>query len=201
MQKSSSGIEKHLDGDEKIYWQGFPQARILFTSLDMAYVPLSIICLWPLMRELWVGAIDIGGIIFLIPLLYFAVGRFYIKYQNKKRTIYLVTNKRIIIFNKSRERIDQEQDIKTVINISKKISFNGIGSIRFGKLPYIQATGGNSGMDFMINTKLFHIFGRGLFFDEPPQWIPVFYDIEDAQYVFDLVNGIKTGASVDGFDS
>lgn len=184
-------MDKYLDGDEIIYWQGYPQANMLFTSWDIIYVPISIICLWPILMELFAGTIDVGGIIFLFPLLYIAVGRFYVKYRTKKQTIYLVTNKRIIIFNKSREKIEEAQHIKSLPKISKKIGRNGIGSIEFGKMPYVQATGGNAGIDFIAKTKLNRIFGRGLFFDEPSQWIPVFYDIADAEKVFDLVNRIQ----------
>lgn len=71
---------------------------------------------------------------------------------------------------------------------------NGIGNIEFGNLPYSQLTGENSGLYFMANTKVNRFFGKGLFpNDNSNQWVPVFYDIKDAEYVYGIVNGIKKG--------
>ncbi len=196
MQQHYGDIEKHLVRNETIQWEGFPNPSILFNVWDCIYIPIGLLCLFPLLLELWLGDIDLGGFIFLLPIIYFAFGRFIVKYFNKKNTRYYITNKRIIIFNENAGAIKNELDINNISKLKKRVSRNGIGSIEFGNIPFSQATGGNSGMDFVAHMKIQKIFGRDpLLHGQAYEWIPVFYDIDDVDSVFELVNQIRNKAA------
>ncbi len=186
-------IENYLRDGETLLWSGIPIANIYFTPWDAVIVPFGLLCLWFLTKGSFSGNVDFGGIIFIAIIFYLTIGRFLTKYYDKKRTRYYLTNERIIIFNISNDEIVQEQDIKSVSRIAKKVNRKGIGRIEFGKMSITQLTGGNSGLDFFARTKLHKKFTKmNSFFDEGGEKIiPVFYDIKDVEYVYELVNKLR----------
>lgn len=186
-----SNIEKHLDSNELVLWKGFPQTTNLITIQDVIFIIFGMVSIYGLLTK-----IEIGGIVFLIIILYLTVGRLFIKYWQKKRTAYYVTSKRIIIFNSARKKIEQEQDVRSVVKLSIRINKKGLGRIEFGKIPYTQFSGGNQGIDFIAKSRFYNFFckGHSSYDKSATKWIPVFYDIGDVQYVYDLVNSIRNQA-------
>ncbi len=184
-------LKDELLKDEELLWTGRPEVNVLFTFQDIFLIPFGL---------LWCGFIffgvmdmysnigtskgDIAGLIiffiFFIIGLYFLFGRFVYKIYKKKNTCYAVTNKRVIIITKFFSKNIQAVFINGIPTINKSIRKTGIGIIRFGNSSYLSSFYANTGLDFF-----------GSFYG---QECPTFYDIKDAERVYQLVNELRKRA-------
>lgn len=188
----STSVNQYLRQGEAVQWSGSPMANVHFITWDAFLIPFSLFVLWVFINQLSITNINVIDIIFFMFFYQFSIGRFFTKYRIKKRTIYYLTNERIIIYDKSKEKIIEEQEIKSVSRITKKIGRNGIGRVEFGKISLTQLAGGNTGMDFLSRTSLFKKTSKINIFDKgADQWIPVFYDIKDPEYVYGVANELR----------
>jgi|LSQX01.2.fsa_nt_gb hypothetical protein len=183
-------LDQYLINDEKILWIGYPKSNIQFSIQDLISIPIGIVIIIFLTKDFILGSIDILGILFYVILLYFSFGRFIVNYFTNKSTIYLITNKRVIIFNKSQHKIVRTQNIQDIEHMTKTIRKNGIGTIEFGRIPLSQQQAGNTGLDFLERFK-WKDFSAKTMNGKVGPWIPIFYNISDAKYVYELVKGMK----------
>lgn len=128
-------INKYLMPGEYVVWNGRPGKGNLLAPYDIFLVPLSIlwcgfVIVWettafimpaPFFFKLW-------GIPFVCFGLFMVFGRFILKSYIRKKTIYVITNKRIFSFRKNH--------IKTLdyhMNPTRNVTLcqDGTGSIRF----------------------------------------------------------------------
>ena len=132
-------INKYLMPDEYVVWNGRPGKGNLLTPYDIFMVPFSIIwcggaIVWetvvltmpaPLFFKLW-------GIPFVCVGLFMVFGRFILKSYIRKKTIYVITNKRIFSFRKN-----QIQTLDYHMNPTRNVTQyqDGTGSIRFYSTP------------------------------------------------------------------
>lgn len=93
----------HMGADEHILWKGKPAVRPLLSKGDVFMIPFSIIwCGFALFWEIGVlnssapSFFPILGIPFVCAGLYFVFGRFIYTAYLRKRTRYVITNKKII---------------------------------------------------------------------------------------------------------
>jgi hypothetical protein len=126
-----------LDPGERILWQGAPTARLLvFRPIDAFLVPFSL---------LWTGIVAFialgGGLaspfpanamlsFFLLIGLYFTIGRFVADAWHRRRTSYVLTDRRALIVEGGIARRLREQPLHRALAISLKGSDRG--SVTFG---------------------------------------------------------------------
>lgn len=181
-------LQDELLKDEELLWTGRPEVNVLFTIQDIYLVPFGL--LWcgfiffgikDMFSKIGTSTGDILGLIFFsiffIIGLYLLFGRFLYKIYKKKNTYYAVTNKRIIIITKIFSKNIQAVFINGIPTINKSIRKSGIGTIRFGNSSYLNSFYSNTGLDFL-----------GSFYG---QECPTFYDIKDAERVYQLVNELR----------
>jgi uncharacterized membrane protein len=179
-------VERHLSSGERIEWVGRPDTAKHFTRGDVFLVPFSI--MWGGFSIFWEASAIAGGagpffalwgIPFVVIGLYFIFGRFIYKARRKRRTIYAVTNRRVMTIVRGRhdESVDATY-LRSVPNISTSAVSNGRGSIEFGLSSPMTGWYGNSGMEF---------FARGQMASSGVS----FYDIEDPRGVADLVERLR----------
>jgi hypothetical protein len=132
-------IEKNLLKDEKILWYDKPKTGIIFRTNDIFLIPFSL--LWtgfaffwefsvlttdaPLLFKLW-------GLPFILAGLYITIGRFYFDSKRRYNTIYVLTNKRVIIRGGTFINSLNSLDLKSISNINLIEKNNNVGSIIFG---------------------------------------------------------------------
>ena len=191
-------IRSNLMTDEKILWSGQQDPDVHFTSRDIFLVPFSL--LWGGFAIFWEvsvivltilgddtpGAIGVVFSLFGIPLviagLYLMFGRFIYKSWKNKRTYYAVTNWWAICLIRGFRETFREARINSLTTISKSIRKNGTGTITFG----------------YPDSGLFS-FGRGLYantgldFFSPQDNQLRFFDIKDAEKVYQIVQSVKSG--------
>lgn len=179
-------IKDELIKDEEILWYGQPNSKVLFSVADIFLIPFSL--LWGGFAMFWeITAIThrapllfcLFGIPFVFVGIYIIFGRFIYKSVRKKNTYYAVTNQRILIINKLINKSLQAEFIQHIPCIDKSVRSSGIGTIKFGNSPLFIGMYGNSGMEF---------FGSRYRKD-----VPAFYDIEDTEKVYRLVNELRKG--------
>jgi hypothetical protein len=191
-------INEELLKGETILWKGRPNPNVLFTSSDIFLVPFSL--LWGGFAIFWEASVlGIGvlsrksapsaiiipfalfGIPFVVAGIYFIFGRFIYKKKKKLKTIYAVTNKRILaITNMFRKNIQVEYiDRIPTINISERSDRNG--TIKFGNSNFMTGMYDNTGMDFFSG-----FYGKNTL---------AFYDIDNAKEVYKKVNDLRNQLS------
>lgn len=127
--------KSYMAPDERELWSGAPQTSHLITSADAMQIPLSIF--WLGFAAFWeytalgsgVSLLALFGLPLVAATLYFTVGRFFHTAWIRKRTYYIVTNRRII--RKRGSKIDF-LDGSMTYNMQLHIFSDGCGTITFG---------------------------------------------------------------------
>jgi uncharacterized membrane protein len=179
-------VERHLSAGERVEWVGRPDPSRHFTRGDVFLIPFSI--MWGGFAIFWEGSVLVGGggpffvlwgIPFVVIGLYFMFGRFIYKANRKRRTIYAVSNKRVMTIVRGRrgESVDATY-LRSIPNISTSAVSNGRGSVEFGLSSPMAGWYANSGMEFFARSQM---ASSGI----------SFYDIEDPRGVADLVERLR----------
>lgn len=175
--------------DERIVWAGQPDPKVLFSRADLFLIPFGLlwcgfVVFWELsvLGFVWGPGAPIFMALFGIPFIcigiYFVFGRFIYKMYKKRRTFYALTNKRTIILIKKRfDKTIQAEYLNAIPSINKSVRSNGIGTVSFGNIPFMNSMYGNTGMDFFTR-----YYGQD---------VPIFYDIKDAEQVYKMANDLK----------
>jgi len=189
-------LQGELQPGEEIVASGQPNLSVHFTKSDGFLIPFSIFwCGFAIFWELSVlgifndpgngGAAPLSFTLFGLPFvcigLYFVFGRFIYKSYKKKHTYYVVTNKRVMVINDLRNKKITAAFIYQIPNINKTVRSDGVGTIIFGNASQIQLMYGNTGMD-----------GFGSYYGVP---VPVFYDVDEADKVYQTVVQIQHEAA------
>jgi hypothetical protein len=172
---------------ERVVWSGFPDHRRIFSAHDFFLVPFSL--LWGGFAIFWeLTAWNLGtsedpgtllfrlwGIPFVVVGMYMIFGRFIVKRFVRRRTIYAVTDQRVIVLRRvAGTRIDTGP-IHALPAVSATIKTSGYGSIDFRAVPGAFTKRG-SGRDPWV-TGL-----RGL----------VFADVPDAQQALAAIEEVRS---------
>ncbi|HEX9059751.1 MAG TPA: hypothetical protein VF941_06205 [Clostridia bacterium] len=174
MIKITSVFIEYLNENEEIFWYGKPIINKLFTGVDAFIIPISVIWLVTILK------MDSPPIIFIIFILYLFIGRFVYKIYKKINTYYAVTDYRILIVNTSLFKSKKLNciDLGKVNNIIQSINKKGEGTLRFREQSFLYWGYENTGLDFL---------NLAILKDRPP----AFYDIKDANKVYELINTLK----------
>ncbi len=189
----SDKIKHHMVNGEELLWSGQPDARKIFTISDIIIIPITaIIFTAVLLTEIsFVLDIVINNdssmisnivkvffvLLFLLVSFYITLGRFVYKKYRKKKTLYAVTNKRIIIIKMGVKEEVTYRVINQISTMTISLGKKGIGSIRFNQHSTYYKFYENTGLDVPW---LFYGYG-GL----------NFFDIHFAQEVYELISNLR----------
>jgi len=146
-----SQIRQELSPQEELLWSGQPGKGVVLKAGDFMMIPFSLMwggfaIFWevmvirssaPLFMQLW-------GIPFVLVGLYMIVGRFFVDAWQRERTVYGVTNERIIIISSFFNRKVKSLNLQTLPEITFDDKSDGSGTITFGavdKLAWLNTTG------------------------------------------------------------
>ncbi|MHA6204792.1 hypothetical protein ACXU4B_10235 [Dyella soli] len=137
---SEQALRQELGRDERLLWNGVPKQGLLFRASDLLAVPFSLLwggfaIFWeysvtsakdaPVIMELW-------GIPFVLIGLYMIVGRFFADAYLRKRTVYGVTDQRVIILSGLFNREVKSLALTTLSDITFTGRSDQRGTITFG---------------------------------------------------------------------
>jgi len=105
-------IQSVLRDSERLLWSGRPDPRVLFTRADVILIPFSALFLgfalfWEftaLTTPTRVPFAPVFGAVFVIVGIYVLIGRFFYKAWAKARTLYVVTDARVLSITGRRVR-------------------------------------------------------------------------------------------------
>lgn len=132
-----SELQKDLLPDEKLLWTGTPKKGILFRPSDVFMIPFSI--LWGGFAIFWESSVITSDVPFFLALwgipfvaagLYITVGRFFYDKYNRDKTVYGVTDKRVIIKSGVFKKNFESFNIKNLFNLSIDEKSDGSGTIK-----------------------------------------------------------------------
>lgn len=175
-------------------WFGKPNPHVIFHPSDWYVIPFSL--LWGGFAIFWELGVSghggfkesnpswfmmLWGVPFVVIGQYFIWGRFFYAAWKKRRILYAITNRRVIVMVKPPRAKTISAYLDAIPSIEKTIRPNGIGTLTFGQAPPIWASGrGNktAPMD-------------GLYLNSG---IPVFVDIDNAATAFSIVANVRDQA-------
>jgi hypothetical protein len=168
-------LAPHLLHGEQVLWAGAPDPAKHLGPEDKFLIPFALV--WGAgMASAVVTAASLFFIPFVFIALYLLVGRFVVKARTKRRTFYVVTDRRVFAF--IRRRAGDELDalfLDTIPAVHRRVRRDGSGSVSFGTRPMWMFA--NNGLDFFGTAQNGGSLG--------------FYDIPDANHVADLVTRLR----------
>lgn len=176
-------IKETLREDEVILWSGTGNPKKWLSYSDYMYIPFSV--MWCAFVVYWEYLsihyqypliFHIIGIPFALMGIYMAIGRFYYKYQKKKNSCYVITNKRIIERYAHRIFPSHEMPVSELGRMVRFTDKDGYGVIIFTDINPAMIMKLNDGMEW-TRRKTKGIVG--------------FYDIPELEKVFELVTTLK----------
>ncbi len=147
----------YLTVGEAVLWKGQPGKGHLLTAQDIFMIPFSIF--WCGFAIFWTAtAFSTGvpifwlfGISFVCVGLYITVGRFIWTAYIRRRTFYVITNKKIL--RKRGSRVDL-LDLKTLPPMRTKAFTDGSGTITFGQPVYYRRGYGDAGAEALFSLEV-----------------------------------------------
>jgi hypothetical protein len=147
---AESEMRQHLSRDERLLWAGRPRAGFLFRNSDFLVVPFSL--LWGGFAVFWevmaLGALfakggnvpplafrlifPLFGVPFVIVGLYLILGRFWVDKRQREKTVYGVTNERVLIHSGLFSHRLTSLSVRSLVDITLTENSDGSGSISFG---------------------------------------------------------------------
>ena len=179
-------IRQELEPGETLLWSGQPNPYRLFTGADVFLVPFSL--LWGGFAIFWeasvLGTFRYGtgfpilfalfGIPFVALGLYFIAGRFWVKRYAKLRTVYAVTDRRVISLSIAFRKTVRSASLKRLPGLEISTGRDGSGTVTFGHFSGMSGFYENTGMEWLARTM-------------GPRPM-AFYDLDDARGVYRLVD-------------
>ena len=150
MERDSAGIlERELSAGEKLLWSGQPLGGIRLRKQDAILIPFSL--LWGGFAVFWEAGVihsnapfffRLWGIPFVLVGIYLIVGRFFMDSKVRSKTVYGVTNERILIVSGFFSRNLRSLNLKTLSEVNLSEKPDGTGTITFGpNYPVFQNPG------------------------------------------------------------
>jgi hypothetical protein len=174
-------LRQHLDPGERLLWSGQPRTGLRLRTQDAFLVPFSL--LWCGFAIFWETSVlnrdappffAIWGIPFVLVGLYIVFGRFFVDAKARGRTVYGVTNERILFVGGLLARQIKSLPIKNLADITLTERRDGSGTITFGQVPFR--------LDF---------FPTGSWPGGRRQMPPSFDFIEHAREVYDVIRSAQ----------
>jgi hypothetical protein len=134
-------VRPQLLSGEHVLWEGPPYAGLILRPIEMVLIPFSLF--WAGFTIFWnVEAWTINanadlpfklfGLPFLAAGLYITFGRFLLDMRLRRRLVYLVTDRRILILKQGSSATSKSLDIKRLPALELEERPDGAGTIRFG---------------------------------------------------------------------
>lgn len=136
-------IARQLDAGERLLWSGRPGQGIRLQAIDAFLIPFSLMwggfaLFWefmafraeaPFFFRLW-------GVPFVLVGLYFIAGRFFWDARRRARTVYAVTDRRIILVDGGLARSTRTLNLRTLSEITLSERRDGSGDVVLGSTPF-----------------------------------------------------------------
>ena len=179
-------VASYLALDENVIWSGRPRQGLMLRSAELFFIPFSL--LWCGFAIFWEASViteggptffAVFGVPFVLIGLYMVFGRFFVDARNRARTVYAVTNQRVIVVAVSSKSTCRSALLGQVTDITLSEKAAGRGTITFGPEHHAFAWPGSASWPGSTD-------GTPLRFEA----------IEDARSVYELVRRYQRVAEI-----
>jgi hypothetical protein len=180
-------IAAELLTGERVIWIGGPDPRRIFTAADLIIIPFTLIwCTILIFVFVTVVTHTSAGyalifVPFLLSGLYLVAGRFVAKRWAARRTVYMLTDRRVLVFRVLGRFSVRSEPVERLPTLEPLLRADGSGTIRFRNPPFGARLEANTGLDLVPG----YDRDRGL----------VFYDVPDARTVLALLEQVRQDAA------
>jgi hypothetical protein len=139
-----SRIAREIGANERLLWSGQPRQGLMLRPADALLIPFSL--MWGGFAMFWEAMVvrtgapfffKLWGIPFVLVGLYLIVGRFFADARQRARTIYAVTNERVIIVSGLFRETVTSLNLHMLSDISLSDKSDGSGTVSLGpSSPY-----------------------------------------------------------------
>lgn len=150
-------LRAQLRPGEQLLWMGKPDPTKVLNWADIYNIPFSVI--WTAialymsvttMMQAELAALSIFLWLFVLFGFYIMFGRFWVLYLNKKKTVYGVTNLRILLCTGKKATSIY---YPMVPSVQRKVKKDGTGTVTIGKPSFNQRIYGNNSMSVSLLDK------------------------------------------------
>lgn len=186
-------VAHELLPNEKVLWAGGPNPAKHFTIRDGFLIPFTmagaVFGVWFVLLFMirMHPFVVLFAVIYIPMVVYMTFGRFFAKAYIKKHTAYVMTDKRVIklTFKRSGQKKKcMSADLMSIQNASVSLGRDKCGTLYFGAVPFYSKLFLNTGMEYMHG---YHMYDR-----------LVFFDVDDADQVFDTYRSAKASCQTAG---
>jgi len=176
--EAQDDIRPVLDSTERLIWAGRPKRGIVFHSIDVFLIPFSLVwCSFAVFA--FIASVSAQHVpplpvfaftgLFVVIGLYIVAGRFWFDAWRRKRTVYGITNERVIIRSGGIRSRLKSLNLRTLSDITLNEKHNGEGTVMLGP------------------QSMWDSWYRGFMWPGMPGSAPAFEGVKDAKGVFDLL--------------
>lgn len=143
-------ISRELGPQERLLWSGQPRQGVMFRPADALLIPFSV--MWCGFAIFWeTGVVSSGapfffklwGIPFVLVGLYIVFGRFLADAAQRTKTVYALTNERVIIIGGLFRPAVKSLNLRTLSDVSLSERSDGTGTIALGPSSGFNWVGSN----------------------------------------------------------
>jgi hypothetical protein len=172
--------------EEHVRWSGSPTPRSWFVPVDRLLAPFSVLWL-ALSFGILIAAIrnhetydarTIVAALFSVAGLYLVGGRVLARRWLCGRTLFVVTNRRVVVLRSFPRRTVEALPIDQIDGIRKWVRRSGVATIQFGDMPWLRNVYGQTGLELLGTVQ--------------PNAVPVFYNIAAADEVLEVVAPLQS---------
>jgi len=144
-------LAREITGDERLLWSGEPKQGLMLRLSDALMIPFSL--LWGGFAVFWEWSVLRGhtpiffalwGVPFVLMGLYIVAGRFFADAALRRKTVYAVTNQRVIIVSGLFKPSIKSLNLRSLYDISLQERSDGTGTVILGPSGPLGAFAGTS---------------------------------------------------------
>lgn len=132
-------LRAFLGKDEKLLWWGQPGMGLAFRPSDAYLIPFSLVWCgfavfweWSVTRAKGPLGFGLFGLIFVCIGVYLVIGRFFVDAVKRRRTVYGLTNQRVLIYSNFLRLSVRSLELRTLNEMTLQPGSNDSGTITFG---------------------------------------------------------------------
>jgi hypothetical protein len=142
-------VQRKLLSGERVLWEGRPYTGLILRPIDAFLIPFSLLWFgsfvyWEV--SAWAGGAPISfsliGLPFVVFGLFMTVGRFLVDMHIRRRMLYLVTDRRVLILRNEGTSTSKSIDVWRLPVLELQELSDGSGTLRFGESGGMFAAGG-----------------------------------------------------------
>lgn len=136
-------MHPYLRDGEILLWCGKPKRGLMFRGVDIYLVPVSVLYM-TVFSLIFISLLQSGTLIsFVITGCFLAfgvqlfVGRFILDFIRRRRSVYCLTNRRVMTLMRAPLKRLESQSLRTLSAYQVKRGFNGRGTIILGRSGFL----------------------------------------------------------------